>query len=163
MTATVGMSALRRTWRRIVWLGGQPLHRRRPGVVGLEDVDRPGPGHPRDVPEVDDGHRRGGHEQVADLGRDVGVGWWRREDRQQLELDPDDHDEDRSPVTNSGIDDERDAEQHDRRDRLVCPGVARRRAPAVMASGMVMKQGEAGQLGRADHRVEELRQDGLVR
>ena len=51
----------------------QALHRGGPRVVGLEDVDRPGACHARDVAEVHDGHRHRRHEQVADLRRDVRV------------------------------------------------------------------------------------------
>ena len=124
--------------------GGQALHRGRPGVVGLEDVDGARPRHPGDVAEVDDGHRRRGHQQVPDLGRDVGVRRRRREDGQELELDADDDDQDR-PGHELGDRGRGHAEEHDRAVR----GLSLRRAaysPARMPSGSVISRARPASL-----------------
>ena len=128
----------------------EALHRGRSRVVGLQDIDRAGPRHPRDVAEVDDGHRDRRHQQVADLGQDVRVRRWRGEDRQPAELDADDDDQDRR---GDELGDRRRGhpEQHDRPVHL---SVASSRGvqPGRDGGRDRDEQGQAGELGRAPGR-----------
>ena len=153
---------LRRTWRRMTWLRREPLHRRGPHVVGLEDLDRAGPGHPRDVAEVHDGHGQGRHQQVVHGRDEAGVRGRVGEDRQPAERPTPTTTTRNVAVTNSGIDDE------------VTPSRTMARSlGAVAPSGGEdagddadrdrQDQGQGGELGGATHGSEQRRHDRLHR
>ena len=98
----------------------------------------PGPRHARDVPEVHDRHRERGQKQVAELGQ---------RGRRRVAASPGPGSQPSCtpttttrivPVTNSGIEEDVSAEQNDGAIGLVGLACARRRAPPMMATGIVM-------------------------
>src|SRR3954447_6320779 len=72
---------------------GQPLEGRRPGVVRVQRLDGPRPGHPGDIPEENEDERDGGQDQMSELGEAAGARPRRRGHGQYLQRHPEYHDE----------------------------------------------------------------------